>query len=70
MSWTTPYHGVQHLNGLKKGWQVTVVARCSFAEAYVLPPGTFTTCDQRSFDTAAEACVWAERRALELHITE
>lgn len=37
--WTTPFHGVQHLDGLVRGYQITVTDRELFAECSVFVLG-------------------------------
>lgn len=64
LTWTQPYVGVQHLEGLPRGWQVTVENRGSFSDAYVLAPGHgFTPMAEQTFNNVQAARVWAEQQA-------
>lgn len=38
-NWTAPFHGVQHLNGLRRGFQITVADLGSVAQCKVFVPG-------------------------------
>jgi hypothetical protein len=64
-SWSHPYHGVQHLLGTSKAYQLTVEDRGSSADASVLHRHSdhpFTPAAEKTFKTAAEARRWCEKR--------
>ena len=65
MTWTKPYYGVQHLDGVSKAYQLTVTDHGSFSIGYVLHRHSdtpFTAVAEETFKTAAEARAWCERR--------
>lgn len=68
-TWTNPYCGLQHMNGLKRGCQISVQEYSeSHATAYVLlPGGGFTSAAEGSFDSADSARTWGERKSIELN---
>jgi hypothetical protein len=77
MNWTTPYHGVQHLRGLPKRWQITVVDYATFAEVTVFDlysdtPFTGGGVANEFFSKLnapaplEQAIAWAEKKAKEL----
>lgn len=37
--WTNPFYGTQHLRGLRRGFQITVVDRGAVSECKVYVPG-------------------------------
>jgi hypothetical protein len=61
MTWSPPFHGVQHLDGLKRGFQVTVEDRETWAVAYALEG--LRTLAESDHDTVAQAREWGEERA-------
>lgn len=64
--WSKPYHGVQHLDGVKPGWQVTVEDHFSWAEVYVLQG--LHSVSESQHATAATARVWGEEQAKRLGV--
>ena len=60
--WSKPYYGIQHLEDLKVGFQITVTNRGLFAECDVKIPGLGWEGD-KMFDTTAEAIAYGESRA-------
>lgn len=63
-TWTQPYCGVQHLNGLPRGWQISVQDYETFANVFVLGPGGgFTSLAEADCDDVQAARVWGERQA-------
>lgn len=71
MTWTNPYYGVQHLNGMKPGVFATVSDHDSFAKAYILnlkSGNGFTPIAECEFSTAAEARAWIEQQAKQLGV--
>lgn len=67
-TWTKPYYGVTHLNGLKVGWQITATEFLLTATVYVKPPGTFTSQDDATFMTIESAKEWGEQKARDLNL--
>jgi hypothetical protein len=67
-SWTRPWHGVQHLLGVPKPYQVSVTDYGSFADAIVinLHHNPFTTGKEFAARDAVEARRWAEKQAEKL----
>ncbi|MCG8275376.1 hypothetical protein [Stenotrophomonas sp. NLF4-10] len=65
-AWTKPYHGVQHLNGLRAGFQITVYDRDGFAECLVFLPGHGFNAKRTHHADAAEARAHGEKQASEL----
>jgi hypothetical protein len=78
LHWTKPYCGVQHLHGIPaldgapdrtRTHQITVEARTTFYEAYVMSlcsAHPFTTSKDKTFtegNHAAAARAWAEEQA-------
>lgn len=64
--WTKPYHGVQHLNGLRSGFQITVNDRDGFAECLVFLPGHGFNAKSTQHADAAEARAYGEKQAADL----
>ncbi len=67
MSWTPPFYGVQHLEHLPKGHQITLVKYDTFVEAYHLF-NSFTPIAEDDFETVDEAMRWGEQQASLFHI--
>jgi len=64
MSWTKPYYGVQHLNGLIRGIrQITLTDYGSFVEVWALGPSGFTPIWEEQASTVTEAQEKAESYA-------
>lgn len=61
--WTKPYFGVQHLDGLRRGWQITVTDRESFAECWVRPEGAGFNGHTTQHDSADLARQYGEQQA-------
>lgn len=61
--WTAPFHGVQHLKPLKRGFQITITDRGSFAECSVFLPGHNFNSTETTHDTANEARAHGEQQA-------
>lgn len=61
MSWSEPFYGVQHLDGVRKGFQVTVEDRDTWSEAWVVEG--LRTLAESSHDTPEQARTWAEGQA-------
>ena len=64
MTWTKPYYGVQHLNGLTRGIrQITVEDRETSASVWALGPQGFQPIWEEQCNTAADARVKGEAYA-------
>lgn len=62
-TWTKPYFGVQHLNGLPRGWQVTVSEYSpGFAQCWVRPEGAGFGGQTTNHESAAAARHHGERQ--------
>lgn len=61
--WTTPFHGVQHLDGLARGYQITVTDRESFADCSVFVPGSGFNAKVSQHADAATARAHGEAQA-------
>lgn len=61
--WSAPFHGVQHLSGMKRGFQVTVTDYDSFAECSVFVPGCEFNATDSNHDTLAQAQAHGEQQA-------
>lgn len=61
--WSRPYYGVQHLAGLREGWQVTCIDYDTFAQCWIRPPGAGFRGTIEMFATIEEARQYGERRA-------
>jgi len=56
MTWTKPYYGVSHLNGLQGGIrQITLTDRGPFVEVWALGPQGFTPIWEEQASTVTEA---------------
>jgi hypothetical protein len=64
--WTNPFYGVQHLNGLRRGFQITVADLGSVAECKVFLPGHGFNAKVSVHEDAASARAHGERQAHEL----
>lgn len=62
-NWTAPFHGVQHLKPLKRGFQITVTDRGTFAECDVFLPGGGFTATETQHDSAELARAHGEQQA-------
>jgi len=62
MIWTKPYCGVQHLDDLPHGWQISLEDHGTFTHVYVLHGG-FSAKAEADFPTVAEAMQWGEMKA-------
>lgn len=64
IEWSKPYYGVQHLEGLHRGWQITVTERTpDFAECWVRPEGAGFNGHTTSHDSIEEARAHGEQQA-------
>lgn len=66
-SWTLPYHGVTHLSGLKRPWQITVEDTMAYALC-LQPPSAFTPVWQENHETREQAKIAGERFAVERNL--
>lgn len=66
-SWSLPFHGVRHLQGIKKQWQITVEDNTVYA-LFLVPPTAFTPVFEKhcssQFDAQAEGERFAAERGL------
>lgn len=63
--WTKPYYGVPHLEGLKHGYQITIIENGSLIEATVLHRHSdkpFTPVAEKTFESVYDAKTWCEDR--------
>lgn len=65
-TWSKPYYGVQHLDGLRNGFQVTVTDRGSIAECSVFLPGHQFRATTSVHPDAAAARIHGESQAVAL----
>jgi len=65
-TWTTPFHGVQHLNGLRQGFQITVEDLGACALTKVFLPGHNFNARQTTHDGVDAARAFGESQAAEL----
>lgn len=65
-AWSIPLHGVQHLDGLRKGFQITVEAYASFALTLVFLPGHGFDARRTMHADASAARIYGETQANEL----
>lgn len=62
-AWSRPHYGVQHLAGLREGWQVTCTDYGTFAQCWIRPHGAGFRGTTEIFDTIEAARQYGERRA-------
>lgn len=65
-NWSKPFHGIQHLGGLKRGFQVSVTDCGSFAECDVFVPGCGFNATETKHDTVELARAHGEAQARSL----
>jgi len=66
-NWTEAYYGITHLNGMKRGFQVTVRDYGSFAECLVFTPGSGFNSAKTKHDSVADAKAYGEAQAAALN---
>lgn len=64
--WSAPFYGIQHLDGVRQGYQFTVSDRELFAQSAVFVPGRGFNADVRQHPDAATARAYLEKQASEL----
>lgn len=62
-TWSAPYYGVQHLEGVKRGYQFTVEDRGAWAESLAFLPGRGFSADRMAHKNVALARSHAEHVA-------
>jgi hypothetical protein len=65
--WSKPYCNVQHLHGLKRGFQVTVTDRDGWAECCVFTPGCGFNATETEHDSVDLAIHHGEAQAAALN---
>ncbi len=65
-TWSKPYCGIQHLDGVAPGWQVSVEEGPGWSEAYVLHRTRTVSISRHP--TIKKARAWAEAEAQRLRI--
>lgn len=63
MSWTNPYFGVSHLNGVRREFQITVNDYGSFALLHVFTPGRGFSAKETHHENAGTAMSAGEAEA-------
>jgi hypothetical protein len=62
-NWSKPYCSVQHLSGLKRGFQITVTNWNSFADCAVFVPGCGFSATHTDHETIEQAIEHGEKQA-------
>lgn len=65
-NWTAPFYGVQHLNGLRRGFQITITDLGTIVECKVFLPGHCFNATVSTHPSTALAREHGERQAREL----